>query len=39
MSINEFVQDHVRRDYGKIALEEQKDSIINETLFKGVDTL
>lgn len=32
MSINEFVQDNVRRDYGKIALEEQKDSIINETI-------
>lgn len=32
MSINEFIQDNVRRDYGKIALEEQKDSIINETI-------
>lgn len=32
MSTNEFVQDNVRRDYGKIALEEQKNSIINETI-------
>ena len=32
MSINEFIQDHVRRDYGKIALEQQSDSIINESV-------